>query len=162
MAKQLPRSKDARGGELVRFSLAGGSRSPNHPWVVAQLILVVDDDDDVREAIAGLLQDVGYAVEEASDGRAALQRLAAPPPPVLVILDLMMPDMSGAEVLAAWQLNPELPRCRVLVLTASSPAFVASLDLHHPTLHKPFDLDVLLQRVSELADGVTRSEGGAR
>ena len=58
--------------------------------------LVVDDDPDIREALAGILADEGYQVTACADGAQALAHLGAgSDPPCLILLDLMMPGMSG-------------------------------------------------------------------
>jgi len=61
------------------------------------MILVVDDDNDVRTMIGRALRELGYRVGEAADGPAALAAIEAEKP-ALVILDYMMPGMDGAEV----------------------------------------------------------------
>jgi CheY-like chemotaxis protein len=62
-------------------------------------LLLVDDNDDVREITALLLRDTGYSVIEASRGIAALAALAANPAVELLIVDFSMPGMSGLELL---------------------------------------------------------------
>jgi len=64
-------------------------------------VLVVDDDEDVRFTLHTLLEDEGYAVYKAAGGEAALARLRAHPCGMVVLLDLNMPDLDGAGVLAA-------------------------------------------------------------
>src|SRR4051812_28328927 len=61
-------------------------------------VLIVDDDADIRQMLAVLLTDAGYTVDTAANGRDALARVQAGPPQ-LVLLDLQMPGMTGAEVL---------------------------------------------------------------
>ena len=81
-------------------------------------VLVVEDDADIRDAIAGLLEDEGYRVQVADNGRAALDVLAAFIPQVIV-LDLMMPVMSG-EAFREEQLGiPRLAAVPVLVISAA-------------------------------------------
>jgi two-component system response regulator AtoC len=65
-------------------------------------ILVVEDDTDVRESIREVLEDAGYHVTTASNGREGLDRLEVARPS-LILLDLMMPVMSGPELLAILQ-----------------------------------------------------------
>lgn len=66
-----------------------------------QLVLVVDDDADIRLSIANLLLDEGYLVEEAPNGRPALRLLRASRKPLVVLLDLNMPGMDGKTLLQA-------------------------------------------------------------
>src|SRR5690349_2272791 len=64
------------------------------------IILIVDDEPEIRESISDLLHVEGYLVLTASNGREALEKLSDPDrPPSLVLLDLMMPVMSGVEFL---------------------------------------------------------------
>jgi PAS domain S-box-containing protein len=79
-------------------------------------VLVVDDDPDLRRRLRGLLEKDGWAVDEAADGREALDRLAAPPS--LVLLDLLMPVMDGFEFLAEFRQREEFRSVPVIVLTA--------------------------------------------
>ena len=79
-------------------------------------MLVVDDDADLRRRLRGLLEKDGWAVDEAADGREALDRLAARPS--LVLLDLLMPGMDGFEFLAELRQREEFRSVPVVVLTA--------------------------------------------
>jgi CheY-like chemotaxis protein len=105
-------------------------------------ILVADDDEAVRTAVAEVLREEGFDVTLACDGAQALAVLEAYPPPKLVLLDLMMPHTSGWEVLEAMKSRPELEHVEVIVLTA----FGASVGLPQRcrVLHKPFERDVLV------------------
>src|SRR6185312_8696520 len=63
-------------------------------------VLVVEDDDEMRELIRRQLETEGWSVTEAANGRVALERLAEQPPG-LILLDLMMPEMDGFQFLAS-------------------------------------------------------------
>ncbi len=80
-------------------------------------VLVVDDDPDFRELARRLLEREGYAVIEADDGRAALARLRDATPGV-ILLDLMMPEMDGFDVVAAIQGNAAWRPIPIVVITA--------------------------------------------
>jgi DNA-binding response OmpR family regulator len=82
-------------------------------------ILVVEDEKDVREMIRLNLKAAGFDVVEAGNGAEALA-LAKNDPPKVIILDLMMPEMSGVEVCRALRRNPATSRIPVLMLTAKS------------------------------------------
>jgi DNA-binding response OmpR family regulator len=84
---------------------------------MSDLILLVDDDINTLEALAYILQRVGYAVIKATSGREALAKAQADRPG-LVILDIMMPGMSGIEVCQALRASPETRYLPVLVLSA--------------------------------------------
>jgi threonine synthase len=80
-------------------------------------ILVVDDDPDVREMVVHYLGQKEYEVATASNGREGLEQIAARKPD-LVILDLMMPELDGFEVLEQLEQDTMLDHIPVLVLTA--------------------------------------------
>ncbi len=111
------------------------------------LVLVVDDDDAIRETACSLLEDEGYDVELAADGAAALRRLGGPPTPALILLDLMMPVMTGSELLRALESSPGLASIPVVLMTAAEARQETSA-LRYPLLRKPFGIDALLSIVS--------------
>lgn len=82
-------------------------------------VLVVDDDASVRAMLGYVLEDAGYDVREANDGAAAIASLTSDPPDC-VVLDLMMPNVDGVEVLRARRADGFAPHTRVLVLTAKT------------------------------------------
>jgi DNA-binding response OmpR family regulator len=99
-------------------------------------VLVVDDDREIRSALADILRDEGYVVREACDGMEALESIAVAKPDLL-LLDLMMPVMNGWEVLQSLRRSGgDLP---VVVLSAV-PLRMSGID--HVT--KPVKLDQLL------------------
>jgi CheY-like chemotaxis protein len=79
-------------------------------------VLVVDDNEDARAVLADTVRAEGYEVFEASSGREALAMVDGVEPCV-VLLDLMMPDMSGEEVLESLRRSGRLESMRVVVLT---------------------------------------------
>jgi CheY-like chemotaxis protein len=83
----------------------------------ARTILVVEDDVSTREMLVDLLKGSGYAVSTAADGAQARSRVAQFLPE-LVILDLVLPKMSGFELLAEWRSNPRTADLSVFVLTS--------------------------------------------
>ncbi len=80
-------------------------------------ILVVEDDGPTREFVAELLSKHGYIVTTAVDGREARSRVVASPPD-LVILDLVLPGISGFQLLAEWRTNARTAEVPVFVLTS--------------------------------------------
>ena len=108
-------------------------------------LMIVDDDDDLRQTLANVIAVYGYTVTAFGDARAALAALEDGQTPFLILLDLMMPGMSGWEFRAAQLKNASLASIPVVVVTAAN---VASHGM--PTLpdveilRKPFDLDRLL------------------
>jgi two-component system, OmpR family, alkaline phosphatase synthesis response regulator PhoP len=106
-------------------------------------VLVVDDEEFVRLLVAQILGRAGYELDFAADGEAALARVEAWRPD-LVILDLMMPGMNGWEFRAAQQGDPDLSQIPVIVLSALGR--VSGLDAAE-FLQKPFELAALLTAV---------------
>lgn len=103
-------------------------------------ILVVDDDTETRVGIAELLREEGYTVEEAQNGAQALSAIQKVRPG-LVLLDLMMPIMSGEELLQKLEDSPALADIPVVIISARANAVVHG----YPVLSKPLTLDRLLQ-----------------
>jgi CheY-like chemotaxis protein len=81
--------------------------------------LVVDDDPDIRKIITAWLTQLGFDVRHASDGRAAITALTQSPP-LLLCLDLMLPESSGYDVCEHVQRTPALKDVRVLMISARS------------------------------------------
>lgn len=112
----------------------------------SQCVLVVDDDEDLREMMATLLRDVGYSVRTAEDGAEALAHMRENRPCV-VLLDLMMPNVDGWQVMQEMARDPELAHVPVCIISAqakSAPAHAASV------LPKPVTRDVLLRTIRSL------------
>jgi PAS domain S-box-containing protein len=82
------------------------------------VVLVIDDDADVRAMVKSTIESVGMQAVEAADGQAALDWLAANPQPSLVLLDLMMPKMDGFEFLQHVREKPGFVDLPIVVLTA--------------------------------------------
>jgi two-component system chemotaxis response regulator CheY len=110
-------------------------------------VLIVDDDDEIREAIVSVLADDGYAVCEARDGEEALEILSdMPTRPCLVLLDMMMPRMNGNAFLDAIAHAPRLAALPVVIVSAYPGEVHAAA---RTVLRKPVDLDVLLDVVAK-------------
>lgn len=108
-------------------------------------VLIVDDDPDIRETLRFVLEDAGYPVYSAENGKEALAILAgAEALPGLILLDLMMPVMSGDEMLKALKQVKALAQIPVTIVTASGAPMPP---LATGMLKKPVDLDVLLRIV---------------
>jgi CheY-like chemotaxis protein len=112
------------------------------------VILVVDDDADSRETLAELLSSRGYTVESAENGRQALEYLSRSKP-ALIILDLMMPVMSGWEFLERQKIDPGLRWLPVVVMTASG--LVDDVKAN-AVVRKPVDFGALMNAVDEALD----------
>jgi len=111
-------------------------------------ILLVEDDFDVREALAETLRDEGYAVECAVDGVQALDYLRAGGRPGLILLDLMMPRMSGSEFRMVQKVDPQLADLPVVLISADGRMEEKALTLETDgAIKKPIDVDELLSTV---------------
>jgi two-component system response regulator CpxR len=113
-------------------------------------VLVIEDDKDIRESILEALGCEGYNVDEASNGLEGLARLKEKTQPTLVLLDLMMPVMSGWEFLDAQKADPALAHHRVITISALKPQ--QSLQDSTPLdtaggICKPFSLESLWEEV---------------
>jgi CheY-like chemotaxis protein len=116
---------------------------------VRQRILVVDDELDILHAVAGILEDEGYEVIACGSGREALAALSLARPS-LILLDVMMPYMSGYEVLDSMKAMPALDGVPVVLMSAVEPNHKRSASWK-AFLRKPFHLDKLLATVKDNA-----------
>ena len=144
----LARTLDAAGG--ARLVLAGSTLelvfagvAPTRVFAGDRRVLVVDDDEPVRQAIHRVLEDDGLSVRSAGDGLAALRALEAEPA-ALILLDLTMPGLSGHELVVA--LRRIAPRARILLFSggAAPDELLRSVD---GFLGKPVRIDELLRAV---------------
>jgi CheY-like chemotaxis protein len=108
------------------------------------MILVVEDDPDIRNLVADLLASEGYRVRTAADGREALER-AHEKRPQAIVLDLMMPGMDGFQFLERAGADPILAGIPVIVATASTERDVAGAAA---LLTKPFSAKSLLEMLA--------------
>jgi CheY-like chemotaxis protein len=129
------------------------SRGEFRPGPTQPLILIVDDDDDLRDALSDFLVVSGYAVETAKDGNRALDRLAIKPAPCMMLLDLMMPIVDGWEVARRLAADLSLPRVPFCVLSACLDDPPAESKY---VLNKPFELRELLAIVRHCCGSVPR------
>jgi CheY-like chemotaxis protein len=118
----------------------------------AEHVLVVDDQEDIREFIALVLGHEGYRVSTAENGLAALERAASEPVDV-VLLDMRMPVMDGWEFAQKYRKQPG-PHAPIVVLTAAHDVAVRAAQIQAEAyLGKPFDLNDLLGVVARHARG---------
>jgi CheY-like chemotaxis protein len=108
-------------------------------------ILVVDDEPDIRESLAELFEDAGYAVSTAADGAEALEILAADELPCVVILDLVMPGVSGNEVYEQMVEDTRLGQVPVIIATSDPSRAPRGV----PVMKKPIDTRRLLDVVRQ-------------
>jgi len=108
-------------------------------------LLVIEDDPELCESIADVLRFTGYEVETALDGETALDLLRRAPAPDAIVLDLVLPTMSAAELLAA--IGGEASRPPVVLMTGLAQAHRGAFTLDD-VLMKPFGAEELLHRVA--------------
>ncbi|MET0298409.1 MAG: response regulator [Flavitalea sp.] len=112
-------------------------------------ILVIDDNDDIRENIVEILQLAGYKADAASNGKSGVA-LALKQKPDLIVCDIMMPELDGYGVIHLLRTNPETQRTPVIFLTAKSERsdFRKGMELGADDyITKPFDDLELLKAV---------------
>jgi PAS domain S-box-containing protein len=112
-------------------------------------ILIVDDDDNIRELLRQELESDGYQVHEAADGRAALWQVREAHPD-LIIMDVMMPELSGLDVAAVLRSDPATRRIPIIIASIipdEEHGYRVGIDRYFT---KPLDLDLLLNEVSVL------------
>lgn len=124
-------------------------------------VLVVDDDEDIRDTVVLILQVDGYLVAAASDGGAALRWIESHGPPSMILLDMMMPGMNGEDfVHALRKLDCNLAQVPVVILTADTRAEEKAKTLGvQACLQKPVELRELEETVHRF---VEPSEGSVR
>jgi two-component system, chemotaxis family, chemotaxis protein CheY len=114
---------------------------------VRLLILLVEDDDEIRESLSDLLRSEGYDVEQARDGVEALHVLNhGNRPPCLLLLDLMMPNLNGWQLLEIMRGDDRLLTIPVVIMTAAQDEKVPSGTRY---VRKPAAFDTILAAVQE-------------
>jgi len=112
-------------------------------------VLVVDDDPTIRQMVAFVLIDEGYAVDQASNGAFALQLIEKKSPDI-ILLDMMMPGMNGWEFSRLYRDRYER-RAPIIVFTATRDAAERGTDVGAETVvAKPFDLDELVKTIESV------------
>lgn len=126
-------------------------------------ILVVDDDESIRDTLRCLLEDEGYLVHQAPNGQIGLERLRDSEHGLVVLLDYSMPIMDGFAVLRTVADDAGLmARHRFVLITAHStllPPEMRNLlaDLDVPVCAKPFSIDTILDAVEQAMGALVRS-----
>ena len=112
-------------------------------------VLVVDDDESIRETLSDVLRDEGFSVAAAEHGGAALGYLASHDLPCVIVLDLMMPVMSGAEFREKQLALPRIAKIPVIVMSAADRGGVIAARLQvRDFLPKPPNVNVLLDTIA--------------
>ncbi len=119
--------------------------------MAAARILLVEDDAGIRDSVAEVLESEGYEVSAVANGSDALEWLAREAPPDVLLVDLVMPVMSGGELLERVRADPRLAAIPAVLMTAAMPTASAPMPEADAMLPKPFELDALLEVVARLA-----------
>jgi CheY-like chemotaxis protein len=108
-------------------------------------VLVVEDDLTIREQLAEAFEGEGLVVRTAANGREALEMLTGTKP-AIIVLDLMMPMMSGWDLVGTMRAMPGFADVKVVIITATSDRSRAPVG---PVFAKPIDLDALIRTVKD-------------
>lgn len=125
----------------------------NIPAAGGDRVLVVDDEEDIRRLVSFNLTEAGFEVETVDTGEGAMAAAVRSLPSV-VVLDLMLPDVSGTEVCRRLRADPELADAAVLMLTARGDEYDRVLGFEvgaDDYVVKPFSVRELVMRVKGLA-----------
>jgi DNA-binding response OmpR family regulator len=125
------------------------------------IILVIDDDEDVRSCIRNILEHSGYSVLEAENGKVGID-ICRHNPVDLVIVDLFMPEKEGIETII--ELRKEYADLKILAISGGIPGYGPDHFLHiaqklgaDGTLDKPFNMQQLLSKVENLLTPASQS-----
>jgi CheY-like chemotaxis protein len=120
-------------------------------------VLVVDDEALIAMALEAALEDAGYEVATAANGRQGLERLAEARADI-VLLDMMMPVMNGPAMLKAMAADPGLRNIPVIVLSSlPEPTIRAQADGVAAILRKPYTADQVLDAIRQILDGADKA-----
>jgi CheY-like chemotaxis protein len=114
-------------------------------------VVIVDDDGAIREVLGEILAEEGYTVLQAKNGREALAllRANAPASPCVVLLDLMMPEMDGAQFRRAQLADPVLEKIPVIILSADADVATKAQTMGVAAgLRKPIHLDEIVSTIA--------------
>jgi CheY-like chemotaxis protein len=123
------------------------------PPMSSAAILIVDDDNDVRSALSEMLEEEGFAVEGAPNGREALARLRSGiARPAVILLDLMMPGMDGWDFRTEQMRDPALAAVPVVIVSASGFSRESIRTQFRPAAYiaKPIERGELLDAIREV------------
>lgn len=117
-------------------------------------VLIVEDEEDLRELMLSALQMRGYSVATAEDGERALRKLDAMDPPCLILLDLFMPGMNGWDFFQKFRERPEFASVPVIVHSSASSMAPEGVTR---VVQKPMSFERLLAVVDEYCGGASAS-----
>lgn len=121
------------------------------------MILIIEDDESIRNALRDILELEDYRVQVASNGKEGLEALASTSDPCLILLDFMMPVMNGLEFAQALKKDDLLAAIPIVVISAYDNR--AKVIPSAGFIKKPIDLDLLLGFVRQYCTQVQNTEG---
>ncbi len=115
-----------------------------------KLVLIVDDEPTIRETLAELLDLEGYETCQASNGEEALRLLESVlKKPIAILLDQMMPVMTGEQFMSAVKNRPELVSIPIILVSAAHNAQKIAMERGVAFVRKPLDADILLKAIEK-------------
>jgi DNA-binding response OmpR family regulator len=119
---------------------------------MSKKIMIVDDEPDILFTVSQMLEICGYDVVKCVDGKECLSKLDNNYIPDLVLLDIMMPEMSGWDVAAKIKENPAWSKIPIVFLTAKGDTMSIGMGnmASEDYIVKPFDIDDLKYRVNKI------------
>ena len=120
--------------------------------MAGKLVMVVDDEEDIRELLSAVLEKEKYDVITACDGKDCLEKLKTSRPD-LILLDMMMPGLSGREVAESIRKNPKTKDIKIIFVTVARFSEIGKDILNSlkvsDYITKPFENDELLERIKK-------------
>ena len=117
---------------------------------MSTLALIVEDDEDLASIFAEALRRVGFEVEHVADGKAAKERLKSGTVPYLILLDMHLPHISGAELLLDMKNDPRFEKTTTIITTADARMGETYGDMADFVLIKPISFVQLRDLTSRL------------
>ena len=115
-------------------------------------ILIIEDDDLIRDTLKATLEFEGFTVATAENGQRALELLSSLNRPCLILLDLMMPIMNGWEFLEYRKENDVFLTIPVAIVSAATDSAIQKAHGYQAIIKKPIDLDIMLAWVRKYCD----------
>jgi CheY-like chemotaxis protein len=128
---------------------------------IDRTILVVEDNAEIRESMRDVLEIEGYKVVTADNGKAALEALEECGVPCLILLDLMMPVMSGGEFLGALRRDAARAAIPVVIVSAWPQEAAQLAALVQGFVKKPTPFEAIMHWVEKFCDGEARARASA-
>lgn len=120
-----------------------------------KIIMVVDDDKDIREMMSMAITMENYDVVTAKDGKDALEQLKNNLKPCLILLDLMMPVMSGREFIEHIEKDPELLQLNIPIVIITAFSYTSENPLVKKVIKKPPEIEQIFEICKKYCSGTS-------